>query len=143
VKGLLIWLALKLASQKNFQETYALCQALGARLPGRAPTPLFPYCAARFFSEQLENSGRVLYCAWNTSMDGTLARQLIEDLRALVEKEGYSRYQIAQALGIHRSRLTGWLKDGRIPNADHALAIAALLAREKRRARRARVKGTH
>jgi len=42
---------------------------------------------------------------------------------------------------FHRSRLTGWFKDGRIPNADHALAIAALLRREKGRAQRARQKG--
>jgi transcriptional regulator with XRE-family HTH domain len=56
----------------------------------------------------------------------------------LVEEEGYSRYQLAQALGIHRSRLTGWLKEGRVPNGEHALALADLIRRMKRRARRAK-----
>ena len=74
-------------------------------------------------------------------MDSTPAKQLIEDLRVLSQNEGYSQAEIAKVLGIHRSRLTGWFKDGRIPNADHALAIAALLRRKKRRARRQRQKG--
>ena len=75
------------------------------------------------------------------SMNESPAKQLIEDLQALMKDGGYSQAAIAEALGVHRSRLTGWFKDGRIPNADHALAIAALLQREKRRAQRQRQKG--
>jgi transcriptional regulator with XRE-family HTH domain len=81
-----------------------------------------------------------LYRAWNKvrSMDESPAKQLVEDLQALMKEGGYSQAEIARALGIHRSRLTGWFRDGRITNADHALAIHSLLAREKRRAQRAR-----
>jgi transcriptional regulator with XRE-family HTH domain len=64
------------------------------------------------------------------------AENLVEELRQIVERDGYSRYQIAKALGIHRSRLTAWLKDGRVPNGEHALLLADLIRRMKRREKR-------
>jgi hypothetical protein len=68
------------------------------------------------------------------------AENLIKELRALVEVQGYSRYAIAQTLGIHRSRITGWLKYGHIPNGDHALLVSDLIRKMKRREKRRKAK---
>jgi predicted XRE-type DNA-binding protein len=97
---------------------------------------LFPSPEDRLLAFSFTSGVQPCY-GWN--MD-TSAKNLVEDLRALVEQQGCSRYSIAQYLGIHRSRLTGWLKDGRIPNGEHALLVADFLRKMKRREQRARKK---
>ena len=68
-------------------------------------------------------------------------KELVEELRALALTDKWSQSEIARALHVDRQRVNGWFTQGRIPNAEYALRIQALLASAKRRAQRARQKG--
>jgi hypothetical protein len=65
--------------------------------------------------------------------------KLFSELRALIE-EGYRPSELARALGVHRRKVDRWLHAGVRPNAEDALALADLIARMKRLAKRAAAK---
>ena len=68
---------------------------------------------------------------------------MIEELRALIEVDGYRNREIARALGVHPRKVDRWLSVsyGRRPSVEDALALADLLRRMKRRAWRQARKG--
>jgi transcriptional regulator with XRE-family HTH domain len=66
--------------------------------------------------------------------------KLFGDLRALVTADGYRPSDLARALGVDRRKVDRWLNRHVAPNAEDALALADLVRRMKRRARRARKK---
>jgi hypothetical protein len=66
--------------------------------------------------------------------------KLVDVLRALIEEDGYRPADLARALGVHRRKVDRWLHAEVRPNAEDALALADLVTRMKRRARRVQEK---
>jgi hypothetical protein len=63
-------------------------------------------------------------------------KKLVDELRGLL-KDGYRPTELARALGVDRRKVDRWLNRAVRPNAEDALALADLLTRMKRRAKRA------
>jgi transcriptional regulator with XRE-family HTH domain len=68
-------------------------------------------------------------------------KKLIDNLRSLILEDGYRPAELARALGVDRRKVDRWLNRAVRPNAEDALALADLLTRMKRRAKRAQKKG--
>jgi transcriptional regulator with XRE-family HTH domain len=63
---------------------------------------------------------------------------LLADLRALIQAGGYSQSEIARALGTTRQKVNSWFREKRphAPGLEDGLAIADLIRRETRKAKR-------
>jgi transcriptional regulator with XRE-family HTH domain len=71
-------------------------------------------------------------------------RALIEQLRKLIETNGYRKSEIARALGVHPRKVDRWLSRsyGKRPSVEDALALADLVGRMKRRTQRQASEGS-
>ena len=63
---------------------------------------------------------------------------LLADLRALIQAGGYSQSEVARALGTTRQKVKSWFRanNPHAPGLEDGLAIADLVRREKRKAKR-------
>ena len=66
-------------------------------------------------------------------------KKLVDDLRSLID-DGYRPSELARALDVDRRKVDRWINRAVRPNAEDALALADLVTRMKRRAKRAQAK---